>query len=71
MVDIDHLLATPIYDAMRCSINYHPLHKLAIIPLYFAMLLFSKTRYVGVGLIIHMLLDTIDCQVNLGIWYQA
>ena len=26
LVDVDHLLATPIFDANRCSINFHPLH---------------------------------------------
>ena len=26
LVDIDHLLATPIYDPARCSIGFHPLH---------------------------------------------
>lgn len=25
-VDVDHLLATPIYDPQRCSIGFHPLH---------------------------------------------
>lgn len=26
VVDLDHLLADPIYDPDRCSIGYHPLH---------------------------------------------
>jgi len=26
VVDLDHLLASPIYDASRCSIGFHPLH---------------------------------------------
>ena len=26
IVDVDHLLANPIYDPNRCSINFHPLH---------------------------------------------
>lgn len=25
-VDLDHLLASPVYDADRCSIGFHPLH---------------------------------------------
>ena len=25
-VDLDHLLADPIYDPQRCSIGFHPLH---------------------------------------------
>ncbi len=26
VVDVDHLLADPIYDPQRCSIGFHPLH---------------------------------------------
>ena len=26
VVDLDHLLAEPVYDAARCSIGFHPLH---------------------------------------------
>lgn len=26
VVDVDHLLADPIYDPDRCSIGFHPLH---------------------------------------------
>ena len=26
LIDLDHLLASPIFDANRCSIGYHPLH---------------------------------------------
>ena len=26
VVDVDHLLATPVYDPDRCSIGFHPLH---------------------------------------------
>ena len=37
IVDIDHLLATPIYQADRCSINFHPLHSYYAITAYFIM----------------------------------
>ena len=33
-VDVDHLLASPIYDPERCSIGFHPLHGSAAIALY-------------------------------------
>ena len=33
-VDLDHLLAVPIYDPLRCSIGFHPLHKPPVIALY-------------------------------------
>lgn len=68
LVDIDHLLATPIYDPMRCSIGFHPLHQLPAIAVYLVMLGFEKTRLIGLGLVIHMLLDSLDCYNNLGIW---
>jgi hypothetical protein len=34
LVDVDHLLADPIYDAARCSIGFHPLHTALPIGLY-------------------------------------
>lgn len=60
-VDVDHLLAVPIYDPNRCSIGFHPLHSYYAIAIYFIMLFFPKIRIVGIGLIIHMVLDYIDC----------
>ena len=35
LIDLDHLLATPIFDATRCSINFHPLHSYYAIFSYF------------------------------------
>ena len=61
LVDLDHLLASPIYDANRCSIGFHPLHQYWLIGIYLAMSVFSKTRLIGIGLIIHMILDALDC----------
>ena len=37
IVDIDHLLANPIYDPERCSIGFHPLHTSPAIALYFVL----------------------------------
>lgn len=34
VVDLDHLLADPIYDPERCSIGFHPLHTIPAIVLY-------------------------------------
>ena len=34
VVDLDHLLADPIYDPERCSIGFHPLHSMPAIVLY-------------------------------------
>jgi len=59
--DIDHLLAVRLFDPLRRSIGFHPLHSYYIQPLYLAMSFYKPTRYIGLGLIIHMSLDTLDC----------
>ena len=61
LVDLDHLLATPMFDANRCSIGYHLLHSYWAIILYIVLLFFRKTRVIGIGLVLHMLTDTVDC----------
>jgi len=78
IVDLDHLLADPIYDPNRCSIGFHPLHTLPAIAVYVALCVLPlvvrrnkdgqsmhSTRRVlnliGLGLLIHMALDWIDC----------
>lgn len=61
LVDLDHLLATPIFDPNRCSIGFHPLHSYLAIIIYFIGTLFSKTRVIAIGLLLHMLADFVDC----------
>lgn len=68
VVDLDHLLASPIYDASRCSIGFHPLHQPWFISLYLILCFIPKTRIIGLGLIIHMILDSVDCQTTNGVW---
>jgi len=65
IVDIDHLLANPIFDPGRCSIGFHPLHQYPAIAAYAGMAVWPKLRMIGIGLIIHMLLDGTDC-----VWMQ-
>jgi hypothetical protein len=65
VIDLDHLLATPIFDAGRCSINYHPLHSYPAIMLYLILFSFKPTRIIGLALLIHILADVVDC---LFIW---
>ena len=62
LIDVDHLLANPIFDPDRCSINFHPLHSYWAMAVYVALLFFKKTRIIAVGLLFHMLTDYIDCQ---------
>ena len=61
LIDIDHLLADPVYDAERCSIGFHPLHTPIPIVLYIALLFHPKTRALGLGLCLHIFLDGMDC----------
>lgn len=61
LIDLDHLLANPIFDPNRCSINFHPLHSYYAIGIYLLMLIPNKTRVLAIGLLIHILADSVDC----------
>lgn len=61
LIDLDHLLASPIFDPWRCSINFHPLHSYWAISIYTVLLLFRKSRIFGIALMIHILADLTDC----------
>ena len=64
VVDLDHLLADPIFDPNRCSLGFHPLHSAAAVGAYVLLAMVPKRpwmRLVGVGLLIHMALDGLDC----------
>lgn len=61
LIDLDHLLASPMFDPNRCSINFHPLHSYYAIGIYVLLLLPKKTRLIGLGLVIHIIADTVDC----------
>lgn len=76
VIDLDHLLADPVYDPMRCSIGFHPLHSDIAIACYALLFVFSCSHQVGrslfgrhrlsvnliaIGLAIHIVLDALDC----------
>lgn len=61
IVDLDHLIAIPIFDPNRCSIGFHPLHSFYAIFIYGLFIFFPKTRIVGIGLVLHMATDYVDC----------
>jgi len=66
LVDLDHLAATPIFDPNRCSIQFHFLHTYNAMLIYIGLLFFKKPyRIIGIGLLMHMLTDAIDCQFML------
>ena len=66
LVDLDHLLATPIFEPGRCSIGFHPLHSYYAIAVYFLLLLWKNKiiRIIAIGLLFHMFTDYQDCLWN-------
>ncbi|MGA6925680.1 MAG: DUF6122 family protein, partial [Desulfosarcina sp.] len=56
VVDLDHLLASPVFDPNRCSIGFHPLHTWPAVAVYVLLAVVPKTRLVGLGLVVHMAL---------------
>ncbi|WP_284125298.1 DUF6122 family protein [Parerythrobacter aestuarii] len=63
LIDIDHLLASPVFDPNRCSIGFHPLHTAYAAALYAAMLLMPRwwLRAFGLGALWHLAVDYGDC----------
>ncbi len=61
LIDLDHLVASPIFDSTRCSVGFHPLHSYWAVMFYIGFLFFKKTRIVGLALCIHIIADTADC----------
>ncbi len=61
LIDLDHLLANPVFDPNRCSIGFHPLHSYIAVLVYSLLPFFKQTRLLGLGLIIHIVADMVDC----------
>lgn len=61
LVDLDHLLADPIFQADRCSVGFHLFHSWYAMVLYVLLLFRNSTRVIGVGLLFHMFTDLVDC----------
>lgn len=61
LIDLDHLLANPIFDPKRCSVGFHPLHSYVALIIYVTMLFPKKTRVLAIALIWHLITDQIDC----------
>lgn len=61
VIDVDHIMADPFYDSERCSINYHLLHTPIPIIIYGALYFVPRLRILSVGLIIHIILDYLNC----------
>lgn len=65
VVDLDHLLADPVFAPGRCSIGYHPLHSWYAIGGYATMAFIPRVRIAAIGLLFHMFTDFQDC-----LWMQ-
>ena len=63
VIDLDHLLADPIFDPNRCGIGFHPLHTLWAGIVYGGLLTVPswKVRAVAIGCLWHLCTDAIDC----------
>lgn len=61
LIDLDHLLANPIFDSNRCSVGLHFLHSLYAIIGYFILLIPKKIRIIGIALLWHIGTDQLDC----------
>jgi hypothetical protein len=60
-VDLDHLLADPVFNPDRCSIGFHPLHSYPALIAYCIFSFIPATRIAGTGLLLHMAVDFGDC----------
>lgn len=61
LVDLDHLIADPIFQSNRISVGYHFLHTHYAIIVYIGMLFLPRPyNIIGVGLVFHMVTDFID-----------
>ncbi|WP_041523236.1 DUF6122 family protein [Gilvimarinus agarilyticus] len=66
VIDVDHLLADPIFDPNRCSIGFHPLHTVWAAIAYGCLLAVPswKWRAVAIGCLWHLCTDFIDCWLS-------
>jgi len=71
LIDLDHLLVTPIFDPLRCSIGFHPLHSIYAIAIYIALYFIPKYRIISFGCLLHILTDSIDCLFTFNKCHQC
>lgn len=64
LIDLDHLLADPIFDPNRCSIGFHLLHGWEAALAYLVMLTIPRwwVRAFAIGALWHLAVDWGDCQ---------
>ena len=66
LIDLDHLLADPIFDPDRCSIGFHLLHGWEAALAFTFMLAVPRwwCRAFGVGALWHLAVDYGDCMMQ-------
>lgn len=66
LIDLDHLLTTPVFDPDRCSIGFHPLHTVHAAVFYAVMLLVPRwwIRAFALGALWHLAVDYGDCMMQ-------
>jgi len=66
LIDLDHLLADPIFDPERCSIGFHLLHGWDAALVYVAMLAIPRwyVRAFAIGALWHLAVDWGDCMMQ-------
>lgn len=65
-IDLDHLLADPIFDPERCGIGFHPLHSFWAAVIYVVLLFMPswKLKAIAVGCLFHLFTDSLDCYMG-------
>lgn len=69
LIDLDHLLADPMFDPNRCSIGFHLLHGWIGAAIYAVMIALRNApwwvRALGVGALWHLAVDYGDCMMQM------
>lgn len=63
LIDLDHLLADPVFDPDRCSLGFHPLHTSWAGVFYAGLMAVPSWRWraVSAGCLWHLCTDLVDC----------
>ena len=66
LIDLDHLIANPVFDPDRCSIGYHLLHGWIAAIVYLLLIMIPRwwVRAFAVGALWHLAVDYNDCAMQ-------
>ncbi len=65
-IDLDHLMASPVFDPDRCSVGFHLLHGWEAALAFTVLLLIPRwwVRAIGLGALWHLAVDFGDCAMH-------